>query len=222
MEPGRADHLSSYPFNQKYADLPPSLPIFPLSGAVVMPRSYLPLNIFEPRYLNMVEDAMRSNQLIGMIQPDANNAPQGLYSVGTCGRVVQYEETPDGRLNIVLIGLCRFRISKEVSTTRGYRMVVPEWDAFRTDFDLIDHAATADYKHLQELLIKFIEDNDFDTKWKSVVETGDPLQIVNNTISYLPFSPQDKQYLVEAGDFSEMVAATIAVLQTHQADETKH
>ena len=216
------DHLSSYPFNQKYADLPASLSIFPLSGAVVMPRSYLPLNIFEPRYLNMVEDAMRSNQLIGMIQPNDKATPQGLYSVGTCGRIVQYEETPDGRFNIVLIGLCRFRIVKEVSTTRGYRMVVPEWNAFRSDFELTDHAATPDYKHLQGLLIKYIEDNDFDAKWKSVVESADPLQIVNNTISYLPFSPQDKQYLIETCEFSEMVSATIAVLQTHQADETKH
>ena len=114
------------PFVQPFEQLPPTLPVFPLSSAVVLPATNLPLNIFEPRYLNMVQDAIESHRLIGMIQPRYDTANPGLYQVGCAGRITRYAETNDGRLEIALTGLCRFTIGEELSTTCGYRLVKPD------------------------------------------------------------------------------------------------
>ena len=217
--------LSRSPFAQTFAELPAALAIFPLSGAVVMPTSYLPLNIFEPRYLNMVTDAMRGDQLIGMVQPLTRRAvgdESEIHLVGTCGRIVQYEETTDGRMNIVLNGLCRFRIDNEIATTRGYKMVSPDWSSFAEDFETAAPRAQAEYDQLKLLIKRYIDDNDFDPKWKEVVDNAEPCQLISNAISYLPFSPQDKQFLVETVAFDDLLSATIAVMQTQGAGDTKH
>ena len=114
--------------------LPDVLPVFPLANAVVLPGGYLPLNIFEPRYLNMVQDAMEGHRLVGMVQPRDDSTKPELYQVGCAGRVTRYYETQDGRLEIVLSGLCRFRIGEELSTTRGYRLIKPDWSEFEIDY----------------------------------------------------------------------------------------
>ena len=130
--------MSANPFHPPFERLPATLPLFPLSGAVVMPGCQLPLNIFEPRYLNMVFDAMGSERLIGMMQVEpAGPVPQGskLYAVGTAGRIVSLSETQDGRLLIVLSGVCRYRLSGEIPTTRGYRRATVDWEPYRIDYD---------------------------------------------------------------------------------------
>ena len=115
------------PFMQAYDQLPDTLPVFPLPNAVILPGGYLPLNIFEPRYLNMLEDAMASHRLIGMIQPRDDNTQPALYQFGCAGRISRYEETRDGCLEIMLSGLCRYEIKQEITTTRGYRLIIPDW-----------------------------------------------------------------------------------------------
>ena len=111
------------PFSQPFELLPTTLPVFPLSSAVVLPRGLLPLNIFEPRYLNMIKDAMQGEQLIGMIQPQDNKTGSTLVKVGCAARIIRYEETSDGRLEILLAGLCRFEVREEISSMRGYRLI---------------------------------------------------------------------------------------------------
>src|SRR6185503_8896833 len=120
-----------------FSDLPDILPVFPLAGVLLLPRAHLPLNIFEPRYLNMVRDALeRRDKLIGMIQP--SDPRSGLYEpplfkIGCAGRVVESSDTPDGRILINLVGVCRFAIAEEIDGVKGYRRVRPDWQPFRGD-----------------------------------------------------------------------------------------
>lgn len=127
--------MNKNPFMQRLDDLPNSLAVFPLSNAVLMPGGQLPLNIFEPRYIKMVQDAMKADQLIGMIQPSDELSPPSLHRVGCVGRITQYQETDDGRLGILLSGLCRFAISEELTSIRQYRIVATDWSEFKDDFN---------------------------------------------------------------------------------------
>ena len=174
----------------------------------------------------MIGDAMRKNQLIGMIQPSSaakiSGAPSPLHQTGTCGRIVQYEETIDGRLNIVLNGLCRFRLVSEISSTRGYRVAQIDWSMFQRDFDEQSPSHPTEYDQLKVLLKDFIVKNNYDPKWKEVIDTVDARQIVSNAVSYLPFDSQDKQFLLERVSLDELISATIAIMQTAEAGSTQH
>ena len=121
----------------RFEDLPLTLPVFPLTGVLLLPRAKLPLNILSRATINMVIDAMRADRLIGMIQPhhdaDGGAAP-AFYDVGCAGRITSYSETEDGRILITLSGVCRFRVAAELETIRGYRMVRPRWQEFDGDF----------------------------------------------------------------------------------------
>jgi Lon protease-like protein len=126
------------PFDPGFDDLPPALPIFPLTGVLLLPRGRLPLNIFEPRYLNMVTDALASNRMFGMVQPSTANAEAAdgepaLYQTGCAGRITHFEETDDGRFILSLKGVSRFAIVEEFATTRGYRKCTIDWEPFRGD-----------------------------------------------------------------------------------------
>mgnify|MGYP006303506433 FL=1 len=123
------------PFDPGFDQLPPAIPIFPLPEAVVLPGVQLPLNIFEPRYLNMVSDLLGSHRILGMVQPrspeDAGTGP--VHEVGGAGRIVSFSETEDGRYLVVLRGLCRFAVGEELDGVRGYRLVRAHWEPFRRD-----------------------------------------------------------------------------------------
>ncbi|CAG0947976.1 partial Lon protease 2, partial [Anaerolineae bacterium] len=130
--------MSAHPFSLPFDQLPASLPIFPLPHAVAMPGCQLPLNIFEPRYLKMVFDALGDQRLIGMVQPELSAADAktlALYKTGTAGRITFFNETSDGRLLVVLTGVCRFDIVEEIPTTRGYRRALVDWSRFRCDHE---------------------------------------------------------------------------------------
>src|SRR5690348_16202720 len=117
-------------------ELPAVLPIFPLVGVLLLPRGKLPLNIFEPRYLNMTRDALGGDRLIGMIQPtgeERQGHPPALYPTGCAGRITAFSETDDGRFLITLTGIARFDVAREIETVRGYRRVLPRWDRFAAD-----------------------------------------------------------------------------------------
>lgn len=200
------------PFMQKFDELPNSLRIFPLPNAVFLPGGHLPLNIFEPRYLNMIRDSMRSDQLIGMIQPREGSPSSDLFSVGCAGRITRYEEKNDGRLELVLSGLCRFEIQDELSTTRGYRLVVPNWTAFENDLCapiLPDTQATLLFKGA---LRAYLASKDIQADWP-MLDALNVEDLANSLLSYLPLDSGDKQMLLEADNLSNRLTVFTAILQ---------
>jgi Lon protease-like protein len=179
--------------------LPDIIPIFPLPGALLLPRSRLPLHIFEPRYLAMLEDALKTpERLIGMVQPQ--NVPGregGLHKIGCAGRVTQFSETEDGRYMITLGGVSRFRISEEVEGFQPYRRVRASWDGFERDQGAVDHDTGFDRAGFLDLLARYFEARDLSTDWPSLEEADDEL-LINSLSMLLDFSPEDKQALLEA------------------------
>jgi Lon protease-like protein len=186
------------PFLQAFADLPSELPIFPLSGAVVLPDVQLPLNIFEPRYLNMVAAALAQDHLIGMVQPraDAPEAePPPVHRIGCAGRITSYSETNDGRIVMVLTGVCRFEIAQELAERDGYRRVRPDWSRFAGDYSL-DEGAIADRARFMGSLRAFCDQRSVEVPWEDIGKMEDH-DLVNLLCAHLPLGADDKQALLE-------------------------
>jgi Lon protease-like protein len=202
---------------QSYGQLPKTLPVFPLANAIVLPGSNLPLNIFEPRYLNMVQDAMKTDHLIGMIQPRDNKSMPGLYNVGCAGRIIRYDETWDGRLEIVLTGLSRFRISEEIKTLRGYRMVKPEWSEFSMDFEEQEPVDAHDRNEMMLALKSYMKASQMDADW-TTLDRLSPEELTNSLVGVLPIDREDKQMLIEAETLVDRVNAFTAILQGSLSD----
>jgi Lon protease-like protein len=186
------------PFFPKFADLPPELPIFPLPGAVVMPGVQLPLNIFEPRYLNMVTDALAEHHLIGMIQPTSETAldevPE-IHRIGCGGRITSYSETADGRIVLVLTGVCRFQVRAELAGRNGYRRVAVDWERFAADCHE-QGQGIADRNGFLRSLKSYCTLRGVEVPWDDVIKMPDG-DLVNLLCAHLPLSPEDKQALVE-------------------------
>ena len=190
--------MSYSPFIVPHDKLPETLPIFPLPGAIVMPGSELPLNIFEPRYLNMVSDALSSHRMIGMIQPDPNaRDANALYHTGCAGRITQYRETNDGRVEMALSGVCRFDLGVELSTTRGYRLIVPDWSRFSGDYNNHEDQLQSEHDYLVRMLKRYFDAKGLQTDW-SVLERLSTVRLMNSLSMALPISETDKQMLLEA------------------------
>ena len=195
--------MSSPGFDTRPERLPSTLPLFPLSGVLLLPRSRLPLNIFEPRYLNMVDDAMAGDRLIGMIQPEPRSSAEltpPLFKVGCGGRIVSLAEEGN-RYLIALSGVCRFTVGEEVSTTRGYRRVVPDWSRFLCDFDE-ESATKIDRTRLTAGLKSFFKANGLSADWTSIEQAPDE-RLVNSLAMICPFPPAEKQALLEAATLAE-------------------
>jgi len=199
-------------FAQTFDELPSTLKIFPLSNAVFLPGGYLPLNIFEPRYLNMVQDAMHSDQLIGMIQPRENAEHSDLYDIGCAGRVIRYEETEDARIQILLAGLCRFAVTTELATTRGYRLVQPDWSKFADDFNAQLQVDAESLLSFRGVLRSYLEQNQLKVDWQHL-EKIDTQDMINSLFNALPISSQDKQILIETDTLANRVVAFTAILK---------
>lgn len=200
------------PFMQRFDELPNSLRIFPLPNAVFLPGGHLPLNIFEPRYLNMVRDAMRSDQLVGMIQPLENSPPFDLYSVGCAGRITRYEEKNDGRIELVLSGLCRFEIEEELATTRGYRMITPAWNRFKSDLAAAIAPEARTTLQFKTALQAYLQRNDIQADWQ-MLDALNVEDLSNSLLSYLPLDPSDKQILLEADGLAHRLTVFTAILE---------
>jgi Lon protease-like protein len=204
--------MSHNPFVTPHDQLPETLPIFPLAGAIVMPGSDLPLNIFEPRYLNMVSDALRGHHMIGMIQPDPDARDEKeLCHTGCAGRITQYRETNDGRIEIVLSGVCRFDIDEVLPTTRGYRLGVPNWTRFSNDYVDQECKLHSEHDHLIQILKRYFEVKGMETDWPGLEQL--PTEKLMNSLSMaLPFSEQDKQTLLETIEPTERLFTFTALL----------
>ena len=180
-------------------DLPDSIPVFPLPGALLLPRTRLPLNVFEPRYLVMVEDCLKTkHRLIGMIQPrQTPNGEKRLQAIGCAGRLTSFSETDDGRFMITLSGLSRFRVKEEVQGFAPYRRCLVDWAPFNRDLGLTeeDHGFQRDV--FLGVLGRYFEKQGLSTDWKGLKE-ADPELLVNSLSMLCPFSPEEKQALLEA------------------------
>ena len=189
--------MSYSPFIAPYEQLPETLPIFPLPGAIVMPGSELPLNIFEPRYLNMVSDALGTHRMIGMIQPDPNARDTNvLCHTGCAGRITQYRETNDGRIEMVLSGVCRYDLGEELPTTRGYRLIVPNWSRFSDDYTDQEGQLPDEHDRLIRMLKRYFELKGLEADW-NMLERLSTVRLMNSLSMALPISEQDKQMLLE-------------------------
>ena len=184
-------------FSIKVEDLPQELSLFPLTGALLLPNGQLPLNIFEPRYLNMVLDALGGTRLIGMVQPlpGADTERPELYRTGCAGRIVSFSETRDGRLLIVLGGVSRFDIISDLDVQRGYRIAHVCWDRFAHDTVLED--IQLEKTLLLQSVKAYLAHQKLSVEWKSLEVLEIP-ELVDTLACSLPFSPREKQGLLEA------------------------
>ncbi len=210
-------------FDPTFDDLPGDLPIFPLTGVLLLPRAQLPLNIFEPRYLNMIADALGEGRMIGMIQPrspnDESEQPE-VYPVGCAGRITQFEETEDGRFMINLRGLTRFKITEELPVRDGYRRVEADWTAYRDD--LAEPEGEIERKRLFVSLKPYFEARQIDANWDAIHDTPSE-RLINSLAMICPFEPLEKQALLEAqtlADRLEVLTSLVemAVLETTHED----
>jgi len=196
------------------ADLPDVIPVFPLPGALLLPRARLPLNIFEPRYLAMLDDTLRSDhRLIGMIQPYSDAAPPPrLHKIGCAGRVTSLTETEDGRYLIALTGISRFRILDELEGFTPYRRVQAGWADFAEDLALSEEAADFCRKGFLDLLKRYFRAVRLSSDWDGLRE-AEPELLVNSLSMMCPFSVEEKQALLEAPRLSDRVEALMALMQ---------
>lgn len=182
----------------KIEDLPDIIPVFPLPGVLLMPRSELPLNIFETRYIAMVDYALRTNRLIGMIQPkdimrDDDTTP--LYETGGVGRITSFEESSDGRYLITLKGVCRFNLAEETDMKDGFRQIKPSWHPFRDDLVQAPDFGL-DRDRLKDLLCRYLALHGMDCEWEQA--NGAPDEKLVNCLSMIcPLDPGEKQALLE-------------------------
>ncbi|APE44850.1 ATP-dependent protease [Sulfitobacter alexandrii] len=184
----------------KQTELPDTIPIFPLAGALLLPRSRLPLHIFEPRYLQMIADALKTDgRLIGMIQPNQvpGRAGSGLHSIGCAGRITQFSETEDGRYMITLSGVSRFRVVREVEGFSPYRKCDVNWDGFERDLGTEEQDSGFSRKPLMDLLGRYFETRGLSADWNTLKEAEDEL-LINSLSMMLDFDAEDKQALLEA------------------------
>jgi len=206
------------PFTLPFDKLPVSLPIFPLPGTIVMPGAPLPLNIFEPRYLNMVVDALAEDRMIGMVQPDPvrRGMPHGeaVYRTGTAGRITGFNETRDGRFLIRLTGVCRFDIQEEVPTVRGYRRVVADWSRFAVDYEL--SGRVPERRDMLDRLKRYAATHQLQIEWDALRGLDD-LDLVNVLATMLPLGVEDKQAIVESVTLGERARVLSALLEISQA-----
>ncbi|MCV6591924.1 MAG: LON peptidase substrate-binding domain-containing protein [Silicimonas sp.] len=182
------------------ANLPDAIPVFPLPGALLLPRSRLPLHIFEPRYLAMIDDTLKTqDRLIGMIQPREAKAEGDptLHAIGCAGRLTGFSETEDGRYMITLSGVSRFRVKKEIGGFTPYRKCDVSWTGFDRDLGAAEKDESFDRKSFFPLLQQFFEAEELRTDWESLEDAEDEL-LINSLSMLCPFEPEDKQALLEA------------------------
>ncbi len=212
------------PFDPSFEQLPETLPIFPLSGVLLLPGGKLPLNIFEPRYLAMVFDALAGHRMIGMVQPvqpggfagDGMPTDDGrpkVHRIGCAGRITSFNEAEDGRLVLALTGVCRFEIVRELDLAQGgYRRVSAVFSPFRADLDHADEAVALDRERLMAALAAFFRARSLSTDWDAVKQAADA-NLVTSLSMVLPFGPAEKQALLEAADTSARAKLLVALLE---------
>lgn len=211
------------------ADLPPRIPLFPLRGAILLPRATLPLNVFEPRYLEMIENVMSGDRLIGIVQPmqDANNDDNddeesplgrsvGLRNVGCVGRVTSYQEVEDERLIITLTGIARYEILDEAVTDRPYRVASVSYDRFASDLSEGLGEDQVDRTNLLRVLRSYLDANRLEADWAAIQRASSEF-LINALCVMCPYGPEEKQALLEAEDLKRRADVLVALAEMELA-----
>ena len=198
------------------SDLPETIPIFPLNSVILLPRSSLPLNIFEPRYLEMTDDVLAGDRLIGMVQPLKENSktedtPQ-LRLTGCAGRLTEFSEMDDGRLLITLTGICRFAMEEEHETKKPYRSFKVQYDDFAQDLEPGFGENNVDRETLLNVLKTYLDIHELDADWDSIHQSSNEFLV--NTLSIIsPYGPEEKQALLESKDLKTRSEVLIALAE---------
>ncbi len=220
-----SDHL----FSSELGELPKCLPIFPLDDMLLLPQGKLPLQIFEPRYLAMVEDCFTTgHRMIGIIQPASpgKNNPE-VNAVGCAGRIISFAEQEDGRLMIILQGKCRFRIKQELDQVNGYRVVVPSWNKYVHDMFPPDREALiVDRDKLQHHLKSYLDSKSLTANWEAIGKTPD-IELVTSLAMLCPFTAAEKQSLLETANTNQLAEKLLVLLEISSHEQkirpvTKH
>ncbi|MEP1201514.1 MULTISPECIES: LON peptidase substrate-binding domain-containing protein [unclassified Tateyamaria] len=199
----------------KVTDLPDTIPVFPLPGALLLPRSRLPLHIFEPRYLQMLDDVLKTEgRLVGMVQPNevAGRGGTGLHTIGCAGRITQFSETEDNRYLITLSGISRFRVMKEVDGFTPYRRCDVIWDGFERDQGKTEEDAVFDRDGFLDLLGRYFEARSLSADWETLKDADDEL-LINSLSMMLDLDPEDKQALLEAPSLSTRRETLVTLIE---------
>jgi hypothetical protein len=200
--------------------MPATLPVFPLTGALLLPRGEMPLNIFEPRYLAMVDDALKGDRLIGMLQPigeggKGSDAP-ALYRVGCAGRITQLAESGDGRYLLTLTGIARFEVREELPTLTPYRKVIANWSGHSQDYEPRHGEAEVDRDAVIRALRGFAKANKVPIDWDSVKQA--PTEALVNALAMMsPYGPREKQALLEAAFLKDRADMLVAITEMELA-----
>ena len=213
------------PSNVHYAgpqDMPETIPVFPLAGALLLPRGHMPLNIFEPRYLAMIDHALGAGRLVGMIQPESEGEDDGvpaLYRVGCVGRLTEFAETGDGRYIITLTGIARFRIVEEPAVTTPFRQCRVDFLPFARDFVPRMGEDEVDREALLGALRSFSEAKSVEIDWTGVSEA--PNEALVNALSMMsPYGMREKQALLEAPDLKTRAELLVAITEIELSRES--
>ena len=218
--------MSSSIFDLPFADLPQEVMLFPLTGALLLPFGLLPLNIFEPRYLNLFLDALKTERLVGMVQPVTPQEKAGseeLYRIGCLGRISRFEENDDDCLQIMLTGVCRFSILQELPLNqRGYRCVKVDFTDFSTDMNLLSPDETfIDRDNLLQALRIYFKAKDLTANWKAINQSNDQV-LVTSLAMLCPFQPQEKQALLEVPSIRGRAEIITALLEINAHDSSEN
>ena len=199
-------------------ELPSKIAIFPLTGAVLFPQTQLPLNIFEPRYLQMIDEVLSSpDRIMGMIQPNiSKNDPnsKNLKRVGCAGRISSFSETGDGRYLVTLTGLIRFEVNNELDTTTQYRQAITNYDNYKEDL-LPANVENIDRKSLLILIKKYLEQRNLLIDWE-IIEQSPTEQLINYSGVLVPFEPEEKQLLLETKSLFDRCKTLESLFQSYQ------
>ena len=204
----------------KKEDLPKILPIFPLSNFIIFPRTTVPLNIFEPRYIQMVDQSMKSNRIIGMIQPKKTGELKkpDLYKVGCAGKITSFNETDDGRYLIILNGICRFKIINEVNNYNLYRECEVKYEDFSNDLiEKSNEIKFSDLKLIFQNLKSLFKRQGYEINWKEI-EKQSLDQTINTLSMASPFSLEEKQVLLESSNLNMRKEKLEEILNTYILD----
>jgi uncharacterized protein len=209
-------------FHPNPDDLPAEIPVFPLEGALLLPRAQLPLNIFEPRYLAMIEDALAAGRMFGMVQPDpalpATPTGPALYRIGCLGRLSAFAETEDGRFLITLTGVIRFQVAEEIDMHRGYRRVRPDYSTFYPDLNLTPRPLGLDRQVLITALRHYFHQHGLKADLGAIGKIADNKLVTTLALS-CPFRPAEKQALLESPTDSDRAKTLLALLQIGAAED---
>ena len=202
----------------KAVDLPQVIPVFPLPGAILLPRGQLPLNIFEPRYLNMIDDAMAGDRVLGLIQPSGGPARlPSLSAVGCAGRITSFAETSDGRYLVTLTGVARFRVASELPTQTPYRQVRAAFAPFEADLSSPVGGVEFDREAFFAGLKQYLERRQLEIDWETA-EAAPQEALINSLSMALPFEPAEKQALLESPGLEDRVEVLTTLMRIDAAE----